>query len=158
MAYTIRPFDTGDAEQLAELALRAIRRIGPRAYSAEQVDTWARRQGDAATYRQRVDRGAVIFVAADSEDMPVGYALLEPDGHVDRLYCDPAHTRQGLAVQLLLAAETHANARGIKRLYSEASELARPAFERAGYDVTHRRDFVLDDVAIHNYAMEKRLD
>jgi putative acetyltransferase len=158
MAYSIRPFDNGDAEQLAELALRAIREIGPHAYSSEQVETWARRQGDAKSFRQRVDRGAVIFVAADSEDLPVAYALLEPDGHLDRLYCDPAHTRQGLAVQLLLAAETHAGTQDIKRLYSEVSELARPAFERAGYDVTHRRDFVLDGVAIHNYAMEKRLD
>ncbi|MBB3032974.1 hypothetical protein [Alteriqipengyuania lutimaris] len=55
---------------------------------------------------------------------------------------------------------------GATRLYTEASELARPAFERAGYHgaferagyhVSHRRDFEVDGVAIHNFAMEKVL-
>ena len=50
----------------------------------------------------------------------------------------------------------------MSRLYTEASELARPAFERAGYVMQHPRDFTIEhdgrEVAIHNYAMEKPLD
>jgi putative acetyltransferase len=50
---------------------------------------------------------------------------------------------------------------GIGRLFTEASELARPVFERAGYALLHRRDFTIamgdEHIPIHNYAMEKAL-
>ena len=83
--------------------------------------------------------------------------LLQTDGHLDHLYLHPDHTRRGLAERLLDTAETFARDGGIKRLFSEASGLARPAFERAGYTMTHRRDFSVDGVSIHNWAMEKPL-
>ena len=97
------------------------------------------------------------MVAVDRLDRSVGYVQLQTDGHLDHLYLHPGHTRLGLAEQLLDAAETFARDRGIRRLFSEASELARPSFERAGYTMTHRRDFSIDGVAIHNWAMEKAL-
>jgi putative acetyltransferase len=110
---------------------------------------------------ERVSQGHWIFVAADEQDMAVAYALLEPDGHLDHLYCHPDHTRRGLANLLLEAAEDQARDWGCAKLYTEASELARPAFERAGYSVTHKRDFTIAhegrEVPIHNYAMEKSL-
>ena len=66
-----------------------------------------------------------------------------------------------MAGVLLAAAEKVARKSGVACLFTEASELARPVFERAGYSVLHRRDFIIvhagADVAIHNYAMEKRL-
>ncbi len=77
------------------------------------------------------------------------------------LYCHPDHTGRGLAEQLLAVAEQCARLEGIQRLYTQASELARPVFERAGYVMQHRRNFLIEhdgiEVAIHNYAMEKRL-
>ena len=161
MAYSMRPYRDSDAERLAEVAVAAITAIGSRAYSAEQVGAWAGRHTGAEMYRRRAAEGHVIFVAADSDDIAVAYALLEPDGHLDRLYNHPDHTRRGLAARLLAQAEQHARAMGITRLFTEASELARPAFERAGYTVQHRRDFEIEHdgtaVAIHNYAMEKLL-
>jgi putative acetyltransferase len=39
----------------------------------------------------------------------------------------------------------------------EASEAARRLFERRGFTVVRRRDLDLDGVAIHNFAMVKRL-
>jgi putative acetyltransferase len=62
---------------------------------------------------------------------------------------------------VLAAAEDAARARGLERLSTEASELAQPVFARAGYVMLHRRDFTIPGeggaVAIHNYAMEKRI-
>ena len=161
MAYTIRPLADGDADGIAAVLADAIRIIGPHAYSAEQVAAWSSRHPGPDAIHARVEKGAAIVLAADAEDRPVAYALLEPDGHLDHLYCHPAHTRRGLAVELLMVAEELARANGCTRLFTEASELARPAFERAGYKVLHRRDFTIEHegvtVAIHNYAMEKPL-
>ena len=165
MAYAIRPFRSEDAESVAALTLAAIRTVGSQAYSPAQVEAWASRHPDPDRFIQRCADGAHIWVAVDDADTPVAYALLEFDpeqgGHLDMLYCHPNHTRRGLAERLLSLAESHARNAGLARLFTEASELARPAFARAGYQVTHRRDFAIDGpdgaVPIHNYAMEKRL-
>ncbi|MXO50611.1 GNAT family N-acetyltransferase [Erythrobacter gaetbuli] len=158
MAYSIRPYQDSDAEELADVCRAAIRGIGPEAYSNDQVEAWLAQHPGAALYRERVANGATIFVAAGEDDEPVAYALLEPDGHLDHLYNHPAHTRKGLALNLLATASLYARHHGIKRLYTEASDLARPSFEEAGYIATEKREFEIDGVPIHNWAMEKTVD
>ncbi len=153
---------------LAPVTQAAIATIGAGHYSAEQLDAWAARHPGPERFIERVASGAQIWVAADIEDAPVAYALLEmvlgqgrQSGHLDMLYCHPDHTRRGLAGQLLATAEQAARMIDADRLFTEASELARPAFERVGYTVLHRRDVTIEHdgrmVDIHNYAMEKRL-
>lgn len=165
MAYAIRTFRPDDASALAAITLAAIRGVGSRAYSAVQIDAWAARHPGPERFVSRAAAGAFITVAVDEDDTTVAYALLdiEPDegGHLDMLYCHPDHTRRGLAERLLENTEQRAVTMGLDRLFTEASELARPAFERAGYTVMHRRDFDITHkgkaVPIHNFAMEKRL-
>lgn len=157
MSYRLRAYRDDDAETLAAVCRAAIGEIGPRAYSKAQVNAWRARHPGADRYRERVAEGDTILVAVDCEDRPVAYALLQPDGHLDHLYAHPNHTRRGLADKLLDAAEGQARRTGADRLYTEASDLARPAFERAGYRVSHRREFEIDGVPIHNWAMDKPL-
>ena len=162
MPYTLRPFRSDDAARLSEIFTAAVTVIGSRGYQSEQIEAWAARSPAAATYfPDRAALGHWIMVAADEAGNPVAYALLENDGHLDHLYCHPEHTRKGLADSLLKAAEAKARNWGCRRLYTEASVLARAAFERAGYTVTYRRDFTIPhdgkDVPIHNFAMEKAL-
>ncbi len=162
MPYTIRPFVESDAEALAALTLSAIRAIGALRYSQVQIDAWAARHPGPERFIARAAKGDRIYVAVDTTDSPVAYSLLElcddASGHLDMLYCHPNHSGKGLADQLLAAAEVSARKDAITRLFTEASELARPAFERAGYSTQHRRDFEIEGVAIHNHAMEKCLN
>ena len=157
----IRPYRRDDAQALACLTLAAIRETGARAYSPEQVGAWSARHPDPERFRARAAKGDAILVAVDEADTPCAYALLEPDGHLDMLYCHPDHAGRGLATMLLEAVEAGARTAGLARLITEASELARPVFARAGWTLLHRRDFAIPfkggKVAIHNYAMEKRL-
>ncbi len=161
MAYAIRPYADGDAPALSLVTLAAIATIGPREYSQEQVAAWSARHIQPERIAGRVAAGDVVFVAADLDDNPVAYVLMESDGHVDMLYNHPDHTRKGLAGRLLMEVENKARMLGLNRLYTEASETARAAFERAGYAMGERRDFTIEHmrnpVAIHNYAMEKPL-
>lgn len=157
MTYTLRPFEVGDAAHLSALTLEAIRSIGARAYSPDQVKVWSSGHIDAERFVTRAEAGHLITILADEAGVPAAYALLEPDGHLDMLYCSPAHAGRGLAGQLLGHAEGQARDLGVSKLYTEASELARAPFERAGYTVIERREFELRGVMIHNYAMEKPL-
>lgn len=162
MAPQLRPFRLDDAPALAELTLAAIVTLGIRTYSVKQTLSWAARHPGAPRFVDGLAKGDLIFVALADDDAPAAYALMEPDGHIDMLYCHPDHAGKGLATALLTAVEDAARQAGITLLFTEASELARPVFERAGFVLLHRRDFVLstcgEDIAIHNYAMEKRLD
>jgi len=165
MTYSLRLFRSSDATALAGLTLAAIRSVGAARYSAEQVDAWASRHPGPDRFLERAAQRHQIFVAVDNHDAPVAYSLIEPPtengSHLDMLYCHPDHTRRGLANKLLSVAEDSALQDGAARLFTEASELARPAFERAGYAVTHRREFEVEGpngpVMIHNFAMEKTL-
>ena len=85
MAYAIRPYRDDDAEAVAAVCAAAIEAIGPRAYSPEQVAAWRARHPGPQRYRDVVAYGAELIVAADEQDRPVAYALLERDGHLDHL-------------------------------------------------------------------------
>lgn len=97
-------------------------------------------------------------MAADADDRPVAYIDLEPDGHINRLFCAPEAVGQGIASRLYDVVEAAAREQGIKSLFTEASELARRLFERKGFVVIERQDLVVRSVAIHNYRMAKALD
>ena len=157
----IRPYREGDAEAIVAITLAAIRTTGLRAYSPEQVAAWSARFS-ARRVLEWAGRGDVILVAVDGDNHPLAYTMFEADGHLDMLYCHPDHSGRGLALGLLEAVEAAARAQNLTRLFTEASELARPVFERSGFAVIKRRDFAIPfeghEVAIHNYAMEKRLD
>jgi putative acetyltransferase len=71
-------------------------------------------------------------VAANEDDRPVAYIDLEPNGHIDRLFCAPEAAGQGIASRLYDAVEAAAREQGIRSLFTEASELARRLFERKG--------------------------
>lgn len=161
MDVSLRPFREDDAAAVAALTLAAIRVTGSRSYSPEQVTAWAARHPGPERFIARAAQGDLIRLAVSAADEPLAYYLLETDGHLDMLYCHPDQTGRGLARLLLAEAELAARALDLTRLFTEASELARPVFARAGYTLLHRRDFTIPhegrEVAIHNYAMEKRL-
>jgi putative acetyltransferase len=156
----IRPYRAGDADAIVTITLAAIRLTALVAYSPAQVAAWSARFS-AARVLEWAEQGHLVLVAVDAGDRPIAYTMLEAGGHLDMLYCHPEHGGKGLARALLAAAEAVALSRGVTRLFTEASEVARPVFERAGYQVLHRRDFSIPheggEIAIHNYAMEKLL-
>jgi putative acetyltransferase len=78
-------------------------------------------------------------------------------GHIDHLFCRPDLAGKGIASALYEALEQVARARRIQTLYVEASEAARPLFLRKGFVQLKRRDFCIEGVPIHNYAMAKSL-
>ena len=98
-----------------------------------------------------------MVIAQDEAGTVLGFADLEADGHLDMLYVAPEAEGLRLGALLYAAIETQARDLGLHRVFVEASELARPLFERHGFTLLGRNDLVLAGVDIHNYRMEKRL-
>jgi putative acetyltransferase len=154
---TIRAYEPRDAAGVADVFYRSVREVAPSDYTADQVQAWAPRPVNAERERHRSGDGRLVLVAADQQGRAVAFIDLEPDGHIDRLYCAPEAAGKGVATQLYEAIEAAARSQGIRQLFTEASELARRFFERKGFTVLERQDMVLRGVPIHNYRMAKYL-
>lgn len=153
----IRPFRPGDEADLAEIFFTAVREIASRHYSEEQVKAWGPIVPATERFTARAADGRKIFVATDENDRPLAYGDLEPDGHIDHLFCRPEAAGTGGTAILYCELEAEAVRAGIDSLYVEASEPARRFFLKQGFEVIERRDFELTGVPIHNFRMEKRL-
>lgn len=157
MSIRIRNFRPGDEVLIAQLFKDSIRGLASQVYSALQINAWAGRARTAEAWLALASDGRQTFVAVANDSDMAGFTNLEADGHVDHLFVAPDFARQGIAARLLDHLERHARLVDMPRLFTEASAVARPVFERQGFVKLERRDFELDGVAIHNYAMEKSL-
>jgi putative acetyltransferase len=152
----IRPFEPADADALAALFHASVHEAAIRDYSREQVTAWSPSKPDPERFlRQAADR--TIFVAQDEDGAVIGYGDLQPDGHIGHLYCRPDRIGTGVGSALYAAIEAAAKSAGTPILYVEASEGARRLFERRGFAITARNEFMINGVAIHNYRMSKSL-
>jgi putative acetyltransferase len=151
----IRPFRPGDEADLAEIFFTAVREVASHHYSDEQVKAWAPILPATERFTARAAEGRKVFVATDENDRPLAYGDLEPDGHIDHLFCRPEVAGRGVAAWLY--RELEAVKSGIDFLYVEASEPARRFFLKQGFEVIERRDFELAGVPIYNFRMEKWL-
>ena len=142
---------------MADVYERSVRAIGPADYTPAQINVWIGRGANADRFRTRLADGRQCWVARDADDGLQGFIDLEPDGHIDFLYVTPEYAGTGLAGRLLDTLERAGSDHGLSRFYVEASEAARRFFLKRGYVETSRRDFVVEGVPIHNYAMERNL-
>jgi putative acetyltransferase len=154
---TIRVYERRDAAGVADVFYRSVREVALSDYTPEQVQAWVPGRWDAEREHRRSGDGRLVLVAVGKSDHVAAFIDLEPDGHIDRLFCAPEAAGRGIASRLYDAAEAAARAQGIKRLFTEASELARRLFEHKGFTVLERQDMILRNVPIHNYRMAKAL-
>jgi putative acetyltransferase len=154
---TIRPYERRDADDLADVFFRSVRKAALSDYTAAQVRAWLPERPAPALMHQRASDGRMTLVAVDERGRVVGYIDLEASGHIDHLFCAPEAVGHGMGARLYDAAEAAARKQGIVRLFAGASEPARRLFERRGFEVLQRRDLIRHGVDFHNYAMEKVL-
>lgn len=152
----IRDVDANDAHVLVEIFRSSVRVVAQRDYSPAQILAWASDDIDIAAWRAR-DPTKRAYLAEDDIG-PVGFAELEPDGHVNMMYVHPRSQGKGVASALLSYLESVARSLDINELRTEASITARPFFEKRGFQlieqqvVSHRgQDFI-------NYRMKKWLN
>src|SRR3546814_15533006 len=126
----IRLYASDDDDALITLYRDSVRIVARRDYTHEQVMAWAPDEIDRAAWAaRRANRPTWV---AELDGVPVGFVDLEPDGHIDMLFVDADHQRQGVASVLLGQVEETAHDQGLTRLHTQGSNNARPARERRG--------------------------
>jgi len=151
----IRPFASSDAEALARVYRDAVRTIAPQAYTAEQVSAWALFPDDLDDFRIRMGRG--VTLVAEEASHVVAFGQLEPDDHLDFLYCCGDTSRKGIGSAIYRFLEAHALAKGVLEIHTEASRISRPFFEKHGYLVAEVEHVIRFGVEFERFRMTKKI-
>ncbi len=151
----IVPYKNFYAREIADLYHASVHGTAHTHYSTKQLEAWAPTPPDYAWWGERLSRKKP-FLALEGGQV-VGFIELEADGHIDCLYTHKDFQRRGVAGRLYRFAEEEAIRRGLQRLYVEASLMACPFFEKRGYTVRTRNQFVRRGVELVNFTMEKNL-
>jgi N-acetylglutamate synthase-like GNAT family acetyltransferase len=79
---------------------------------------------------------------------------LDPDGHIDCAYVDPAYARMGIMSEIMEEVKRVARQKNIPKLYAEVSKTARPFFEHHGFVWIRDHTVHIRGVSLKNYIME----
>ena len=152
-APTIRVYRPTDLDAVIAIFLGAVREIASRDYTPAQIDAWAQVERDKWAVK-RLSRPTWIALIGEE---PVGFADLEPNGHLDMMYVDAAHQRKGVATALLKKVEAAAAELDLSRIFTEASITARAFFEHHGFHVMTPQVVQVRGQSLTNFLMEKVL-
>ncbi|MEM7016246.1 MAG: GNAT family N-acetyltransferase [Pseudomonadota bacterium] len=153
---TIRAFHAEDAAELLELFTNTVHTINPRDYTPVQIAAWAPRDRDTIAWQHSFENKHIFI--AECDGMIAGFAELEDDGHIDRVYNHHDFQGKGVGKMLLNALETKARDLSIQRLYAEVSITARPFFAGLGFELEVEQTVERLGVQMTNFRMYKYLN
>ena len=153
--FRIRPATHNDAAQIAELFRRAVLHIEASHYSDSEKAAWIQGADNAAFWQKRIGRGCIRLAAQN--DRILGFIEYLPEqNHLDCLFTDPAHQRQGVASALLSAVLPQADAD--KTVTADVSAAALPFFKKQGFILQHQNQIQRNGLVLINYRMILQTD
>jgi len=140
-----------DFPALARIFYDGVHVGAAQSYTATQRAAWAPKVPADGPWRAKFADQAV-FVAYDPN--PVGFMSLVPEtGFVDMAYVAPDVQGKGVAFRLHTHLTHYAQSVGISRLTTHASHVAKPFFERQGWQVEAKQSVERMGVTLENFRM-----
>lgn len=90
-------------------------------------------------------------------DQIVGFAELEPSGHIDCVYCHHEWIGKGVGSALMKEIISRAQKYHIGRIFSEVSITAKPFFERYYFVVVSEQIDYKKGIGLTNYKMYRNI-
>jgi putative acetyltransferase len=154
-AVALRPYLPADAKRCAEIFRLSIEELAADDYDEPQREAWASRADDEQAFGAGLAEELTLLAVIDG--LIAGFASLKGADEIDMLFVDPEFARQGVGRTLVDALTRLAQARGAKRLTTEASDVAKPLFEREGFTAQQRNLVRKGDQWLANTTMVKTL-
>lgn len=130
-------------------------RNGESRYTEAQRAAWVPAPRSGPDWEARLRRQEILV--AEQEGRALGFVSLADGGYVDFAYIRPEAQHSGLFRQLLSRIVERAAAKGEPRLWTHASLMAEPAFERLGFMIRRREQVTIGDQSFDRCEMEMRL-
>lgn len=146
----IRPCRAEDCAALARLFFETVHTVNCADYTPAQLDAWAPAPPPLEGWTARL-MSTRTFVA-EAEQGLLGFANLEPGGHLDCLFVRRDCQRQGVGAALCSAVE---QAAGPVRMTAEVSLTARGFFEHRGWRVVRCQQVERRGQRLTNFVMER---
>ena len=149
----IRPATTSDATAVAELFGHAVKHISNSHYSEQEKNAWLQGADDVEFWQQRIDSGNVSV--ATHNGRVLGFIEYQPEqSHLNCLYTDPHHQRQGIATALLNAVLPSADSG--KTITADVSKAASAFFQKQGFVRQHENQIPRNGLVLTNYRMVRQ--
>lgn len=148
----IRGYLPSDCTQIAQLFYDTVHSVNAADYTREQLDAWADGHVDLEAWDNSF-REHFTLVACDGKEI-VGFADMDENGYLDRLYVHRDYQRKGVASSLLRELSQKVKT---DEITTYASITARPFFEKMGYRVVRENIVERKGVSLINYFMVKKL-
>ena len=149
----IRPAANSDAAAVAELFRRAVQHISNRHYSEQEKNAWLQGTDDADFWQKHIDGGNVRV--ATHNGRVLGFIEYQPEqSHLNCLYTNPLHQRQGIATALLNAVLPSADSG--KTITVDASKAALAFFQKQGFVRQHENQIPRNGLVLTNYRMVRQ--
>lgn len=152
---TIRKYRIQDLSPVVRLFTDSVHELTAGAYDETQRFAWASRTPHLDTWRQRLE-SLETLVAEEGQDL-AGFISYDDDGTIDLVFTAPNYARRGIASTLYHEAEQQLIAKGAKELKTEASVVAKPFFERHGFEVVDEQRVTVRGAQFLRYNMRKDL-
>ena len=152
---SLRPYLPADARRCAEIFRSSIEELATEDYDADQREAWAATADDEAAFAARLADMLTLIAVIDGA--AAGFASLKDGDVIELVYVDPDFAGQGAGRALIDALTKLAAARGATRVTAEASEGAKPLFERLGFQAQRRNLVRVGDEWLANTTMTKSL-
>jgi putative acetyltransferase len=151
----LRPMLPDDVPVLAQIFADSIEVLAEDDYGEEQRAAWAARADDIKAFAEKLT--SQLTLIATLAGAPVGFASLKGADHLDMLFVHPEAALQGVATALVDAIEKIAGARGATKITVDASDTARPLFDKRGYRAESRNSVEINGEWLANTTMVKAL-
>ncbi|MGA3304273.1 MAG: GNAT family N-acetyltransferase [Methylovirgula sp.] len=152
----LRPMLPQDAQILAEIFRDSVAELTGEDYDEAQQEAWIATADDEEAFAEKL--GDELTLIATISGSPVAFISLKGQDQIDMLYVHPGVARTGVATLLLDAIEKLARSRAATHLAVDASDTARPFFEKRGFFALHRQTVPCGDEWLGNTHMEKPLE
>ncbi len=151
----VRSYTDADLEAVGAVFTSSVDVLAAAAYDETQRRAWAPQPPDLHDWRKRLSHLQTLVAVEGAE--VAGFISYEPNGHIELLYVAPSYARRGVASLLYGHAERAFISAGVTELCTEASLVAKPAFERFGFVVIEEEEISLRGSSFRRFAMRKRL-
>lgn len=152
----IRSYSTKWAVEIADLFHQSVHAIDSALYTPEQKEAWAPTPPDYDHWFKRLNEKKPFIAIIN--DHVAGFMELDADGHIDCTYTHPDFQGNGVASALYERLLVEAKHKNIKRLYVEASLMAKPFFEHRGFIVNKTNEIERNGIRLVNFTMENYLN
>lgn len=146
----IRKYKTSDLNEIIELFYNTVHSVNAKDYSQQQLNAWADGNVNAKEWNSSFLSHTTL--AAEENNILVGFADMDASGYLDRLYVHKDFQRRGIASALCKQLENLVNA---KEFTTHSSITAKPFFEKIGYREIKEQKVFRHGIPLINYIMKK---